>query len=376
MIKDNSCNQIRILTRIIALACLSSIILSYKIWLSERNFPLSPVFDFLPTIIYPLDWILLSSTILCLLFIILFRNPQKAIIVFLFLSAVLGLFDINRWQPWFYQYVLMFFVLSFFNYSCDDTKQSQSISVILKLMIASIYFWSGLQKLNPFFISDTFPWLMEPFQIENISSLNYLSKSFPIIESLSGIMLLINKTKKIGLILITGMHLFILFVIGPLGHNYNPVVWPWNIAMICFCFILFYNQNKISLKEFKIAILYHSIKITFVLFCLFPQLNFFNLWDSYLSNNLYSGNTSSGVVIFSDSVKNNLPNYIKQYAIADSNSNFINIKYWCMQETGVPAYPEKRNFERIVNQVSNYAKNKDEIYLEFTSKLSIQDLTK
>lgn len=376
MIKDNSCNQIRILTRIIALACLSSILLSYKIWLSERNFPLSPVFDFLPTIIYPLDWILLSSTILCLLFIVLFRNPQKAIIVFLFLSAILGIFDMNRWQPWFYQYVLMLFVVSFFNYSCDNIKQSQSISVIFKLMIASIYFWSGLQKLNPFFISDTFPWLMEPFQIENISSLNYLSKSFPIIESLAGIMLLINKTKKIGLILITGMHLFILFVIGPLGHNYNPVVWPWNIAMICFCLILFNNQNKIGLKEFKIAMEYHSIKFTFILFCLFPQLNFFNLWDSYLSNNLYSGNTSSGVVIFSDSVKNNLPNYIKQYAIADSNSNFINIKYWCMQETGVPAYPEKRNFERIVNKVSTYAINKDEIYLEFTAKLSIQDLTK
>ena len=37
------------------------------------------------------------------------------------------------------------------------------------------------------------------------------------------------------------MHAFILLAIGPFGQNSNSVVWPWNIAMICFLLILFWH---------------------------------------------------------------------------------------------------------------------------------------
>lgn len=87
-----------------------------------------------------------------------------------------------------------------------------------------------------------------------------------------------------------------------------------------------------------------------------PLLNFFNLWDSYLSHNLYSGNTSGGVVYVSDSVENKLPEAIKPYSIGELNQNQITIKYWCMMELGVPAYPEKRNFEAISNTFINMQK--------------------
>lgn len=376
MRNNNSYNQIRLITKTTALACLAGILLSYKIWLSERSFPLSPVFDFLQIIPHPYDFILLGSNVLLLLLIIFSKNPKKLIIVFLLSAIILALFDLNRWQPWFYQYVLIFFILSFLNNESDNIEQKQAIITIFKLMFASIYFWSGLQKLNPNFISDTFPWLIEPFHIENVSSFNYLAKSFPIIESLAGIMLLINRTKKIGVVLIVLIHLFILIVIGPWGHNYNPVVWPWNVVMILYCFILFFNSEKITLNQTIGMLRYNSIKIVFVLFCILPQLNFFNLWDSYLSHNLYSGNTSNGIIVFSDSVKNNLPVYIKKYAVGENNNNSINIKYWCIQETGVPAYPEKRNFKKVISQVSKFTNNKEEIYLDYSPKLSITDLTK
>jgi hypothetical protein len=104
-----------------------------------------------------------------------------------------------------------------------------------------------------------------------------------------------------------------------------------------------------------------------------PQLNFFNKWDSYLSHNLYSGNTSSGDLYFSKETKECLPNSIQKYAVISDHEYVIAIKYWCMQETGVPAYPEQRNFVAIKNALYRYSRDTSEIYMIFTPKLKLND---
>ena len=353
MPKDNNCLLIRVITKIIAIACLISMLLSYKLWLNERTFPLSPVSDYLPIIKHPVDYILLGIVFILLLCICIFRKPQKIIITFLIITFIIALFDQNRWQPWFYQYLMMFFVLSFFNYRCEDIKHANAIITIFKIMTGAIYFWSGIQKLNPNFVNDTFPWLMEPFTnhlgANSITHFKLLGRAFPLIEAGVGIALFIKPVQKTAVVLISLMHLFILFVVGPLGHNYNPVIWPWNLAMICIVFVLFFNNKNFDLDYLRNMFRYHSLKIATILFVLMPLFNFFNLWDSYLSLNLYSGNTSNGVIYVSDNLKEKLPPAIKPYAIGQLNQNQITIKYWCMEELGVPAYPEKRNFEAITN---------------------------
>ena len=378
MIKDNSCSQIRIITRITSIACMISMLLSYKLWLSDRIFPTTPVSDFLPLITHPYDMIIFGISITLLVFITVLNNPKKLIIAFLCFAIFLAIFDQNRWQPWFYQYLLMFFVLSFFNYRCDDNKQQNAIVTIFKLMIGAVYFWSGLQKLNPNFLADTYPWLMEPitnhFGPDSINNIKWLGNLFPLIEILTGIGLFLSPTKKAAVLIATGMHIFILFALGPFGHNYNPVVWPWNVAMIYFCFFLFYNDSPVKMQQLRSMLHYHSIKIVAILFILMPLFNFFNMWDSYLSHNLYSGNTSGGVIYLSDNTEKNIPAEIKPYSMGEMDQNQITIKYWCMMELGVPAYPEKRNFQAISNTFYKYASDSSEIYFMFTPKLKVSDL--
>lgn len=378
--KDNSCSQIRLITRITAVACLISMLLSYKLWLGERMFPTSPVFDFLPVLGHPFDYILFAATIVLLVCILLLRNPQKFLIAFLLCAIVLGIFDYNRWQPWFYQYSLMFFAVAFFNFRCDDTKQQQAIVTIFKLMIGAVYFWSGLQKLNPNFITDTYPWLMEPIT-NHLSesatrSIDWLGKAFPLIEILTGICLFIPKIKKLALVVLFSMHIFILFVLGPFGHNYNPVVWPWNIAMMAFAYVLFHKNDAFPLNQIKQMLYYHSIKLVTFFFILCPLLNFFNSWDSYLSHNLYSGNTAGGVIYISDQVEAKLPEEIREYSKGEMNLNQITIKYWCMMELGVPAYPEKRNYIGITKSFYSYTTNRSEVYLMYSAKLKLSDLSR
>jgi uncharacterized membrane protein YphA (DoxX/SURF4 family) len=376
MTNQNSCTQIRIITRLTALGCITSMLLCYKLWFGDRTFPEVPVFDFL-SFPYLLDTILSGLSIILLICILLLRFPQKFIIGFVIVAALLGLMDINRFQPWFYQYLLMFFLLCFFNFRCDDTRKQQAIVTTFKLMIAAIYFWSGLQKLNPHFLTDTFPWLMEPITNHlpeaNINSFKILGYAFPLIEIFTGICLLINGLQRPAIILASLMHLFILLVLSPFGHNYNYVVWPWNIVMIGLNFVLFFNESSLGLTDLRNAISYHGPKIVVILFVMMPLFNFFNSWSSYLSHNLYSGNTDNGVVCISDSVKNKLPANISKYAVADGNQFQINIKYWCMQELGVPAFPEKRNFEKITNYFYAYTNDPSQIFLYYTPKLRFNE---
>jgi uncharacterized membrane protein YphA (DoxX/SURF4 family) len=378
MIKENSCFHVRIITRIIAVACIVSMLLCYKLWLGERLFPLTPVANFLPVLNHPFDYILFGTTIILLICISLSRNPQKFIIAFLIFVFALASLDQNRWQPWLYQYTLMLFVVSSFSFRCDNIKHQNAIITIFKLMIGAIYFWSGLQKLNPNFLGDTFPWLMEPITnhlgTNSINHFKTLGQAFPLIEIGAGIALFITPIRKFAVCLILLMHLFILFVVGPFGHNYNPVIWPWNIAMIIFVVILFYNKEDFNFGLIRSMFHYHSLKIVTILFVLMPLFNFFNLWDSYLSHNLYSGNSSNGVIYVSDSVKIKLPDALRPYAIGQLNQNQITIKYWCMEELGVPAYPEKRNFEAITKTFYKYAADSSEIYLMYTPKLKLSDL--
>ena len=378
MTNENSCRKIRIITRVTAVACLTSMVLCYKLWLSNRNFPVVPAFDFLPIIQKPLDVILFGSTLFSVIMIAVLRNPQKFIILFIFLAIIISLLDINRWQPWFYQYLLMFFLMAFFNYRCDDTKLQNGIITTLKLMIAAIYFWSGLQKLNPHFLAETFPWLMEPITNHlgpnSISHFKFLGYSFPLIETATGVCLLIPSLQRLAVIAVAIMHCFILFSLGPLGHNYNPVVWPWNIAMIIFVVLLFNKEVPFGISDVRNTLHFHSSKIAIGLFVMAPLLNFFNCWDSYLSHNLYSGNTSGGIIYVSDEFKATLPSYIQPYAIGGYNQNQINIKYWCMKELGVPAYPEIRNFKKVARTFYRYSTDSSKIYLMNTPKLTIKEM--
>ena len=159
-IKNHNLNRIKI---VLALAMLIGMILSWKLWISSRLYPLTPISSKLPAIGFPFDYIIFGILI-SLLFAILFsRQPLKVIILFVVLSGIWSLFDQSRWQPWFYQYVIMFIVLAYYYWDKTDNDRKRFITYTLRIIIATIYFWSGLHHLNPTFLNKVAPALFEPF---------------------------------------------------------------------------------------------------------------------------------------------------------------------------------------------------------------------
>ena len=121
--------------------------------------------------------------------------------------------------------------------------------------------------------------------------------SAPFIQVGFGVGLLIEKYRRISLILAVSMHVFILAMFGPLGHDWNSIVWPWTAAMAVFDIVLFSDTEKFYASREIFWAKGNRYQVAVVLlFAILPFLSFFNLWDSYLSAALYSGNLTEAEI--------------------------------------------------------------------------------
>jgi len=167
------------------------------------------------------------------------------------------------------------------------------------------------------------------------------------------------------------MHLFILICIGPFGHNFNHVVWPWNIAMSVLVVLLFWRTPATTFRDvvWGTASAFH--RTVLVLFAILPALSMADLWDSYLSFSLYSGNQIRATFYMSDAVAGRLPNAVQEVVgvyDSDSDVDTLDIREWCYDELHVPPYSEVRVFKNIGRQTCQVAGNPAQMVLAIDGK--------
>src|SRR5262249_38763884 len=146
------------LTRVLAVALLAGFLLSPKLWLSARTYPLAPVIDSL-ALPPPLDALLFGAACLLLVALAERPRPRRLLTAFLVLAAVLALGDQSRWQPWFYQYLAMLGALTLAAWKPDSPRAREAALAVCRLVVAATYFWSGVQKMNATFLSEVYPFL-------------------------------------------------------------------------------------------------------------------------------------------------------------------------------------------------------------------------
>jgi len=357
--------RLRVTTIILCFALLTGMIISWKLWFTNHLFPLTPVIPFLENI-PNLVSIILFISILALVLFSAINQRQKIIQVLFFLLIIEALIDQNRLQPWFYQYTLMLFLLFFYNCKKPEEKKATNILHVFRLVICGIYFWSGLQKFNPDYFSDTAFWLMEPmkkyFGTSFAHTLGNAASAIPYFEVLLAFGLLFAKTRKYFLIPAIAMHVYIILLMTPLGRNYNYVIIPWNAAMILFLLLLFNKSNKFNFFETFKGVKTIPQKIVFALFWIMPSLSFFDKWDSYLSASLYCGNSDNAYIYLKDYQKKLLPAELQKLCLFDSSTemDYLYVNNWSMVELNVPGYPEKRVFLNAKNKIDSYLKGQEQ----------------
>ena len=341
--------------------------MSARAWIGPRSYPEAPVFGALPAVDGPLAYGLFAALFGLAAASVISPKPQKWIAAFLAIVAFFCVVDQTRWQPWVFQYAFMLTTLALFSWDRDDVDGWRRVLNVLRLVVAGTYVFSGLQKLNWNFVEYEFPWIVQPIidVIPRAAGLFYFfGMCVPFIQVAFGIGLLTRRFRRVSLILAVSMHVFILATLGPAGYDWNNIVWPWTVAMAVFDVLLFSSKADFSLHDVLWAKgrLHHAAALAF--FALLPFLSFFNLWDSYLSSALYSGNLTEAQIYASDAGRKALPQTIQRYLVHTSpDTNVLNLQRWAIEDLNVSPYPETRVFKRIAKSVCNRLADRSQLVL-------------
>jgi hypothetical protein len=329
--------------RLLSFCWLITKIISYKLWLTGRLFPIVPMHDRLvaPGFVHLAFFV---ASLIALLVLCYQPRIKMAAVILMIAELSSCLLDQNRWQPWEYQFLFMLLPLVF-------TQDENRLKTYWQMIMVGLYFFSGLSKLNQKFILQGWngmilhDWIGYTIQHTWMYKLGYL---MPLIEMGAAIALFFNRIRKTGVVLLCIMHVFILLMFGPAGLNINIVLWPWNILMPFLLFILFYrNQINHAVLKQKQPLAWLIIFCWWVL----PWLNLFGYCDDFFSGKLYSGKTQYLFICTSNPhTKKIFAAYFAPSSTSSVCDSAISVFKWGIQEMKVPPNPELRIYKKIIQQ--------------------------
>ncbi len=300
--------------------------------------------------------------------------------IFLLVIALLCAGDILRCQPWVYGYTAMAAMLFLY---CRQSGQQAGTDVLhregqrcalhgARLIIIGTYFYSGLQKFTPEFGPDVLAWMLQPLDKLHgglaAGLTGPLTIAVPIMEMLLGVLLCIPGLRWAGIIGGIAMHLSILGLLGPLGHNWNTVVWPWNVVMILLLLVLFGGPARWSTRELllpRLRLQSWPQLLSLLLFIMLPLLSLWNLWPAYFSSALYCGNIDKGYVYMDRVARDALPDEVQaQLKQIDFNDYELDIYSWCFKRLNTPPFPEPATYLGIARGIKAQTGGKGSV--EFT----------
>jgi len=333
------------------LCLLAQILLSLQLWFpTTRTFPLVPAFDSLPLALPIAPQLFATLFVIALVFWLFLKNKQWVFYATILFAILLILQDINRLQVWFYQLMVMLLLIG-----SQKRIGQQAVIGNLQFMLIAIYIWSGFNKLGVYYIEDTFPWLLDTFApLKPLGEIRFLAIASALFEMAIGIGLLFNQTKRLACYLVLLFHTFILLFLGPLGHNWNQVVWPWNLCQVLLVFFLFYDVKLVAAKQL-IRIAPISI-IILLLFGFMPAFNIVDKWPDQLSFKMYSGAYTEGVIYAPKKDGYCFPNHKKAYAVQSPNETAefsLILDDWAIQELGVTPFVNQRFYKRLGSAYCN-----------------------
>jgi hypothetical protein len=278
-------HRVRWLRVVLLGATLLGMLSCIPLWLSTREYPLAPIFAWWP-IAPPVcgPW-LLGVTLFSLVTAAWFFRPA----IMFFLVAILYLYgcDQNRGQPWMYMYWVMLLL---------NLLPERSALAACRVALSLVYLWAGIQKLNGTFFRVMPAWFVQPAidwglpQVV-VAGLRAGVSLTPVLEIFICAGVWFPQMRRSAIATAVVLHGASLVLLGPLGHNINLVVWPWNIGMTALVIILFGSKECASLPQNLRELGRSWIGAMVVGLCgLLPILSYFGWWDSYFSFALYSAN--------------------------------------------------------------------------------------
>ncbi len=306
-------------------------LLSFPVWLSKRDFPVTPLFIKPIEFNYYIDIALIVLLFTCAVWFIL-KEKGRGGLYFFILYVLLSILDQTRIQPFFFEIAILVFFYYLFRNNFEKFK------IAFLLLMAGTYIWSGLHKANPTFFDLWLEGLNKRISFIPLYLRQVITWAVPFLEMSFGLALLFNKTRKIGIVLLAIMHAMVLITLAIGGAGFTVI--PLNVLNVLLLFMLCYNMdwNVVRLKTSD-----YKIKIIAVYALLIPSLNLIGLHDHLLSFSYFSGKPSYCNIVFSNKEDiNKLPQKIIDITRVYEDAYYINLNEWSVKYVNVLCYPEDR----------------------------------
>ncbi len=322
--------------------CLGNLLITPGLWLTNRFYPFTPVFECITPFPNPIDGLVYALLIALFLVLAASKNPRSILLLAASLCGVLALQDQSRWHPWCYWYFAIILALLSFHSDLENVRRKASAINMCRLLLCCAYFWGGLQKLNVAFIHGLFPRIISPVLTDS-SIVAPLAIFIAIWETAVGLSLLNQRTRMLGVISAIVLHSSILLFLGPLGHATNSNVWPWNVTVAFLVYFLFARNSDASALDILVPRSFVHV-CGGLLFGILPLFTFFNLFDTYPGFSLWSGSHRSAYFEIDENAKQGLPLHIANYL----DGNILPVSKWALGELNTPEYAEVRIYKRLL----------------------------
>lgn len=361
------------LARCVSVGALAGMVLSYPLWMPARTVPMVPITDFvgngsvsvlLPSVVDASLVVLFAG--LALAWIV---RPASRILPGLACGIGLLLLaqDVLRTQPWFYQYLLMFCL-----FACRGTGSHaySAAAISLRLLIGAVYVYSGLHKANHEFVHTVFPELISPVSAalhispSVVHSSAYGAVAIEVAIGLAVALAPAGRWRRLAALGATGMHLFILLCLGPLGRNENAVVWPWNLIMIVAVWLIAAAPSIGTGTGPARPRLAQAPAL--VLACVLPTLGLFGAWPLYMSWALYGGGEPQLAIGTSDAARAGAPASfaaVSRPIDAPPITGASLMMDWISRETNARPFPEPAYLRALARRTLREFGSLDEVLI-------------
>lgn len=335
----------QLVANVLAITAIPTFAISWRFWTPYRTFPTVP---YIPGL-HPTQFSVVVLVMACagLVLACAPKHRPLGLATFILCLCFLVLEDQSRLQP--YIYVEVIVAIGLFHHAVKGGELNA-----LRVATVFVYLWAGIHKLNVHYFDEVFPWVFFSPRITHwLSFLEYhptvvrtMALSSALLEVSAAAFLLLRKTRAVGVIAVATIHVVALLLIGPIGMQFAPVVWPWNLAMVAYVLVLFWNFDSPILHVRDPA---HAL--TVVLFGMLPVLNLFSWWDAYLSFHAFSGAHVDASLQIPDGKESELPPAARRVLY----KHRVSFDGWSMSDTKASAYPAERVYRSIFRQTCKKA---------------------
>jgi Methylamine utilisation protein MauE len=268
--------------RWLTVGCMAAtFLITWPLWEVHESPPMLPAVD-LPA--YNVGPALLAS----LAVILVLPLPGTALLTGLLLYAMA--IDQTRIQP----EVVSLLILLW------GTLPVPSYRAVARAHLCAMWFFAGFNKLfSPDFHDGTAQWLMDGL-IFDVPAWVRDNAGYVIgfTELGIGVLAIVPRTRKVAAVAAFGLHVGILEVLSPRGHDWNEAVWPWNVALAFAGFAFIWPWNQSLTDWFQSC---HRVVRPLLVVLLIAPLGFYvGVTDAYLAHNLYSSNVARAQTTGSD----------------------------------------------------------------------------